>query len=315
MRWWGWWAAGVIGLAAVLGLALALGPSGRTAAPAAGSSSSDSHLNNSFTTSAIDSCVRPLVAAGAGGIPAYALDGTLLASTVRTGHEPGTHPRCADGELRILRLTAVTVDGGPAYLRRGGCQTPCVVRQPTVLVRAADLARPIVPLPAAVLAGDGAPAPGCTRPITSTPARAGSALGRMYYKTPGEIGATRRRTAVAGAGALWSNYGDPGRRFRSASGVHSDYTYLLWNLPRRESGGPLPGGGIARAPIADGEQLELCSPARLTLPSFDVDGASNGSVVFGYARARDTSGAPIYGWLLLGYRYGDRRFKDTIAPA
>jgi hypothetical protein len=163
-----------------------------------------------------------------------------------------------------------------------------------------------------VLAGDGDPAPGCTRTVTSAPANAGPELGHMYYKTPAEVGSTRRRTAVVGDSARWSNYGDPGRRFRSASGDHSDYGYLLWNLPRSQAGGPLPGGGIVRAPIAAGTQLELCAPPKLTLPSYDASGAPNGSVVFGYASAPDSAGAPIYGWLLLGYRYTDRPFQATV---
>ena len=311
-RWWGWWTAGVLGLAAVLALALALAPSGGTTNPASGASSgsgSGSGVNEAFTTSAIDSCVAP---SRTGDIPAYALDGTRLDAPVRTGHEPGTHPRCADGTLRVMRLGTVTIDGAPAYLRRGGCQTPCVVRQPTVLVRAADLATTPALLPRSVLAGDGAPAPGCSRTATTTPASAGLALGHMYYKTPAEIGSTRRRTAVVGDSARWSNYGDPGRRFQSASGSHSDYGYLLWNLPRSQAGGPLPGGGIVRAPLAAGAQVTLCAPPKLTLPSFDATGRPNGSVQFGYARAVDGAGAPIFGWLLVGYTYHRRPFQPTI---
>lgn len=306
---WGLWFAGVLVLAGCLALAIALAPSRGTTAAAPAASAGAQRYNNSFTTAAIDACVRTVRPSG---IPAYTLDGAVLPYTLATGHEPGTRPRCRDGELRILRLAAgLTVGGQPAYVRRGGCESPCIVRQPTALVAAGDLTRPVELLPPAVLAGDGAPAAGCANEVHNAPSRVVAGLGHMYYKTPTEIGGTKVRTGVAGAGALWSNYGDPGRRFASAAGVSADYNYLLWNLPRTASG-VLPGGGIVEAPIADGQAVALCAVPRLTLPSFDRSGLANGSVSFGYARVLGgASAAPIYGWLLLGYQYHRRPFRAT----
>ncbi len=292
---------GLLLAAALLAAGAALTP-GRTAEAPPPAPSYDDPL----PTSAIDACVRPTRPAG---IAAYAFDGARLPFTVATGHEPGTRPRCRAGELRILTLAALTVDGQPAYVRRGGCQEPCRVRQPTVHLLARDLAGPVRVLPPSDRGGDGAPAPACRRAVRAAPARAGSDLGQMYYKTPAEIRGTLRRTGVIGAGARWSNYGDPGRRFRP----RADYGYLLWNLPRRASGTLLAGGGIVEAVIAQGDRVALCAVARLTLPSYDARGARNGEVVFGYARAMNAA-ATIYGWLLLGYRRGDRPFRATTTP-
>ena len=150
----------------------------------------------------------------------------------------------------------------------------------------------------------------CPDAVRAAPDQAGQELGRMYYKTPAEIRGTHRRTGVIGPGARWSNYGDPGRRFRPPA----DYGYLLWNLPRRPSGGLLPGGGIVEAAIARDEPVSLCSVPRLTLPSFDARGAPNGDVVFGYARAATPENPLLYGWLLVGYRYRDRPFRWTTRP-
>ncbi|HEU0315682.1 MAG TPA: hypothetical protein VFR49_00045, partial [Solirubrobacteraceae bacterium] len=257
---------GILLAVALLAAGLALAP-GRTAGGMAPAASYD----NPLRTSAIDRCVRPTRPAG---IAAYAFDGARLPFTVATGHEPGTRPRCRAGELRILALAALTIDGQPAYVRRGGCAEPCRVRQPTVHVLARDLSGPVRLLAASARGGDGAPAPGCSRAARAAPARAGSDLGRMYYKTPAEIRGTHRRTGVIGPGARWSNYGDPGRRFHP----RADYGYLLWNLPRRADGSLLPGGGIVEAVIAEGDPVALCAVAPLTLPSFDARGARNGAV-------------------------------------
>jgi hypothetical protein len=265
-------------------------------------------LDNPLRASDIDVCVR---ARRPTGIPAYALDGARLPFTLATGHEPGTRPRCRPGELRILRLQALTIRGQAAYVRRGGCQTPCRVRQPTVHVLGRDLARRPALLPDAIRGGDGAPVASCPQAVRDAPDQIGAELGRMYYKTPEEIRGTRRRTGVVGAGARWSNYGDPGRRFRTPGRSPADYSYLLWNLPRRPSGRLLPGGGIVEAVIDRDEAVALCAVPRLTLPSFDARGARNGQVVFGYARAASSENPPIYGWLLLGYRYRDRPLRST----
>jgi hypothetical protein len=291
-------------LAAAVAAALAAGfAADSPSAPTSPSPDYDSPLR----TSAIDACVRPTRPTG---IPAYAFDGSRLPFTLATGHEPGTRPRCRPTELRILRLEALAVAGQPAYVRRGGCQTPCRVRQPTVHVLARDLAARVSLLPAAARNGDGAPAAGCTDTVGAAPAQAGPELGRMYYKTPGELSGTHHRTGVIGAGARWSNYGDAGRRFRPLA----DYTYLLWNLPRRRSGALLPGGGIVEAVIAQGDPVALCGVPRLRLPAWDVRGKRDGYVDFGYARAANASAEPIYGWLLVGYAYGRAPFRPTTTP-
>jgi hypothetical protein len=59
------------------------------------------------------------------------------------------------------------------------------------------------------------------------------------------------------------------------------------------------------------QAVALCAVPRLALPSFDARGARNGHVVFGYARAASSENPPIYGWLLLGYRYRDRPLRST----
>lgn len=241
------------------------------------------------------------------GIPAYALDGRRLPFTLAAGREPGTRPRCPTGDLRILRLQSLRIAGEASYVRRGGCQVPCVVRQPTVHVLARDLVAPVSLLALAARAGDGAAVADCRRPVRAAPAQAGGELGRMYYKTPAELRSTRRRGGAVGFGARWSNYGDPGRRF----GGGADYGYLLWNLPRRSTGGLLPGGGIVEAVIEQGQALGLCAVPSLTLPAYDPAGARNGYVVFSYARVTPPAGAPIYGWILAGYRYRGRPARAT----
>ena len=293
------WPAAIAVLAAAVGIACA--PTGGPAA--AGPAAPD--LNRPLRSAAIDVCVRPR---RPGGLAAYTADGTRLPFTVAAGHEPGTRPRCRPGELRILRLAALTIAGQPAYLRRGGCQEPCRVRQPTVHLLAGELARPVALLPASVLAGDGAPVTRCPQRLHAAPDLARADLGQLYYKTPADLHRTHRRTGIIGAGARWSNYGDPGRRFRPAA----DYTYLLWNLPRRASGGLLPGGGIVEALIAQGQAIALCAVPTLTLPAFDATGRTAGDVVFGYARA--LASRPLYGWLLLGYRAGRRELRRLTTP-
>lgn len=292
--------AAVAVLASALGLACssADGPvAARVPAP---------DLNRPLRTAAIDDCVLPRRPRG---LAAYTADGTRLPFTVAAGHEPGTRPRCRPGELRMLRLAALTIAGQPAYLRRGGCQEPCRVRQPTVHLLADELTRPVALLGAAVLAGDGRAVASCPRAVRAAPALARADLGQLYYKTPAELHRTHLRTGIIGAGARWSNYGDPGRRFRP----RADYTYLLWNLPRRASGGLLPGGGIVEAVIAEGQAVALCAVPTLTLPAFDVAGRPAGEVVFGYARAQ--AGRPIYGWLLLGYRHRGASRRALTVPS
>jgi len=237
----------------------------------------------------------------AAGVPAYASDGARLPFDVRPGHEPGTAPRCGPGELRVLRLESLSIGGQATYVRRGGCQTPCVVRQPTVHVPAAAFARPVRLLAAAARHGDGAPRPGCRTTVHDAAQLAGRELARMFYKRPTE---TPAGTAIRpDTGARWSNYGDPGALYRGRGGAPAaDYDYLLWNLPRTASG-VLHGGGIVRAVIARGAAIELCPAARLTLPAFDADGRLDGQVEFAYAELHPAPGAAIFGWVPLAFTY------------
>jgi hypothetical protein len=136
----------------------------------------------------------------------------------------------------------------------------------------------------------------------------------MFYKTPAELHERRNAGRSGGAGARWSNYGDPGRAYRSPAGRRASYNYLLWNLPRTASG-LLPGGGIIRAVLRAGQPVALCAGQRVTLPAFDRAGAGNGEVTFAYARVQsaDSPAYAIHGWVLAGYRYLDSPFVATVA--
>jgi hypothetical protein len=231
-----------------------------------------------------------------------AFDGRALPFAVATGHEP----RCPSGELRIITLQALVIGGKATFVRRGGCERPargsrCTL-QPTVHVSAGDLAP--VKMDAADRDGNGNPVRSCTRTVFNNPRSVGRQLERMYYKQPSELRGHKR----VASGARWSNYGNPGRRFGSAN-----YSYLLWNLPRSESG-VLPGGGIVEAVLGQGQAIRLCEVAGLALPSFDAHGMRNGLVRFDYARVSNAS-QTIYGWILRGYKYEHDPFKDiTTAP-
>ena len=140
----------------------------------------------------------------------------------------------------------------------------------------------------------------------------------MYYKTPAELRARRNAGRSGGDGARWSNYGDPGATYPGPDGAVAHYNYLLWNLPRTTRG-LLPGGGIIEAILPAGTLLSLCAGQRLRLPAFDVRGARNGHVDFGYAKVRGATPAggsyAIYGWVLLGYRYAERPYVATVTRA
>lgn len=268
--------------------------------------------NNAFRTSLISQCVR---ARRPQRVRALAFDGAQLPASVAAGHEPGSRPRCRSGELRLLRFEALRIGAERTYLRRGGCALPCTVRQATVHVPARAFVRPLSLLPRRARNGNGEPAESCTARVRNAPQRVGSLLARMYYKTPAELHERRNAGRSGGAGARWSNYGDPGRTYRSPAGRRTSYSYLLWNLPRTPSG-LLPGGGIIRAILREGQPLALCAGERLTLPAFDRAGARNGHVDFGYARARRmTPGGgsyAVHGWVLLGYGYLDRTYVSTV---
>ncbi|HVF78514.1 MAG TPA: hypothetical protein VNA28_09470 [Solirubrobacteraceae bacterium] len=275
-----------------------------------GAAESQPAPNNAFRASLISACER---ARRPRHVRALAFDGSQLPAGVAAGHEPGSRPRCRGDELRLLRFEALRLGGVATYVRRGGCALPCVVRQATVHVPARALASEVSLLPRSVRNGNGEPVAGCDAVVHNTPQTIDSALARMYYKTPTELRARRNAGRSGGAGARWSNYGDPGRTYSSPGGRRASYNYLLWNLPRT-AGRLLPGGGIVRAVLREGQELSLCSDTRLTLPAFDRAGAVNGEVIFSYARvvSADARSYAVHGWVLVGYRYLDRGVVLTV---
>lgn len=288
-------------------LALAVGGAGGGVRPHA--------ANKTFRASLISACVavRDRVRT-----PALTFGGAPLPFELATGQEPGTRPRCRRDELRLLRLQSLSIGGERTYVRRGGCALPCRVRQATVHVPASALARPLGLLPKSARNGNGAPLPDCGDVAYNAPQHVGPALRRMYYKTPADLRRRRRAGRSGGDGARWSNYGDPGATYASGGRAATHYNYLLWNLPRTRRG-LLPGGGIIEAILPAGMALSLCAGERLTLPSFDRGGARNGHVDFGYAKVRGTTATggsyAIYGWVLLGYRYGQKPYTaTTVGP-
>jgi hypothetical protein len=269
------------------------------AVPGNGASPRRHAANAAFRAALIGACVR---VKDPPRVPALTVDGARLPFAVRTGHEPGTRPRCARDELRLLRLQALTIGGEVTYVRRGGCALPCRVRQPTVHVPASALAAAVPLLPRAARNGDGAPVPGCDDDAVNAPQRVTAALRGMYYKSPRELRRRANAGRSGGAGARWSNYGDPGPQYDRAT----HYGYLLWNLPRTRRG-PLPGGGIVEAVLPAGMKLALCPAEHLRLRAFGVRGTRNGFVDFVYARVR----GDLYGWVLTGYRPAGRRYTST----
>ncbi len=287
--------------------ALVIAGAGAGALALAGTGSGDGArrpaANHTFRTSLISQCVAVRDRART---PALGFDGTPLPFALATGHEPGSRPRCARDELRLLRLQSLTIGGERTYVRRGGCALPCVVRQPTVHVPASALAGSVRRLPIAARNTNGAAVAGCRERAVNAPQRVTPLLRRMYYKTPAELHARRNAGRSGGDGARWSNYGNPGATYPGTGGAVTHYNYLLWNLPRTARG-LLRGGGIVEAILPAGMVLALCPGERLRLPSFDRSGKRNGHVDFGYAKVRSASprggSYAIYGWVLRGYRY------------
>ena len=284
-------------------------------ASAAGDAAAGSTPNRTFRESLISECVAVRDPAST---PALAFDGTRLPFELATGDEPGSRPRCRAGELRLLRLQALSIGGERAYVRRGGCALPCVVRQATVHVARSALRRPVRLLPIAARNGNGAARPDCRDTAYTAPQHVTSTLRRMFYKTPAELRRRRNAGRSGGDGARWSNYGDPGATYASGGRPATHYNYLLWNLPRTRRG-LLPGGGIVRATLAAGTPVALCAGQRLRLPAFDRRGTRNGYVDWGYAKVRGASPAggsyAIHGWVMEGYRYRDKPYTPTAASA
>ena len=292
------------------GAALALACVAAAPAPVASTGAERRHAANAaFGRSLISQCVR---AARPARVAALAFGGRRLPFDLATGQEPGTRPRCRRDELRLLRLQALSIGGRRTYVRRGGCRLPCVEPQSTVHVPASALAGRVSLLPRSVRNANGDPVADCREIVRNAPQRVDAQLRRMYYKTPAELRRRRNAGRSGGDGPRWSNYGDPGARYRSPGRRATHYNYLLWNLPRARQG-ILPGGGIVEAILPAATTIALCRGQRLTLAAFDRRGARNGHVVFGYARVRSAArgGYAIYGWVLLGYRYEQRRFTRT----
>lgn len=248
---------------------------------------------NATMSGHVSTCVRPRRRS----IEALTFDGRVLPFRVTAADEP----RCRGGTLRILRLQPLVVRGEVSFVRRGGCDRRArgarCTRQPTAHVRARDLAT--VEVDAEQRNGNGAAVGSCARAAFTAPAAVGRELDRMFYKRPSDL------PGRSVAGALWSNYGNPGRRFGPAS-----TSYLLWNLPRTASG-VLPGGGIVEAVLGHGQRVMLCDVPGITLPSFDARGRRNGRVRFLYA-AVTGAGQTIYGWVMRGYAFHRQPFTNTI---
>ena len=296
-------------------LLLASSLSGAGAGEGTGDGARRTAANHSFRASPISECVPVRDRAST---PALGFDGARLPFELATGAEPGSRPRCRPGELRLLRLQALSIGGRRTYVRRGGCALPCVVRQATVHVAAAALKRPVRLLGVAARNGNGAAVGGCDRTVRNAPQHVTATLRRMFYKTPAELRRRRAAGRSGGDGARWSNYGNPGATYATGGRAATHYNYLLWNLPRTRRG-LLPGGGIVEAILPAGAPVALCAAERLRLAAFDRRGARNGHVDFGYAKVRGASPAggsyAIYGWVLLGYRYRDASpTATTIGP-
>ncbi len=281
------------GAVCLLAATLLLGITGPGGAAQAQRAAAEFAPNNTMSGH-VSTCVRPRRRS----ITALTFDGRVLPFRVTAADEP----RCRGGALRILRLQPLVIDGEVTFVRRGGCdraarRTRCT-RQPTAHVRGHDLAPVEVDTPERN--GNGAAVSSCARATFTAPATVGPELDRMFYKQPSEL------PGRSVAGALWSNYGNPGRRFGPAS-----TSYLLWNLPRTASG-VLPGGGIVEAVLAHGQRVMLCDLPGLSLPSFDARGRRNGRVRFLYA-AVTGDGQTIYGWVMRGYAFRRQPFTSTIA--
>jgi hypothetical protein len=302
----GLWAGPLILLVAA-GCSAGASPPAGGATPRRGASSSRrTAAANRGLSSAVSQCLR--LKDPTAGVAAYAADGARLPFDVFAGHEPGTQPRCRPDELRVSRMASLTIDGQPTYVRRGGCQTPCVVRQATVHVPAGSFASSVRLLSPAARHGDGAPVADCRAGVRDAPQLAGRALARMFYKRPNV--ARPGRAIRPAVGARWSNYGNPGALYRTGGRPATSYNYLLWNLPRTARG-VLHGGGIVEAVLAQGDPIELCRATHLTLPAYGADGRSDGDVAFAYATVHTESGAHLYGWVLVDYTYQGRRQRLT----
>jgi hypothetical protein len=248
-------------------------------APAAASASADgADYNKPFNTADVSDCVHPKSRTG---IAAFAFDGSYLpfALDVRTAWPGCEH---APGSMRVLKLQTLTAGGRTTYLARGGG-----AGRPHVHVSASDLQRPPALLPFGARNGNGRGAPGCTSAIYARPTELPQA---MKYKP----------SQPRSSGASWDNYGDPG----AALGSH--FTYLLWNLPRRDVAGveeEIGGGGIVMAALKPRQELLVCDVSLQRLDAF-APGAAAPSGETEWAYVVTSNGAEtLRGWVMVGARY------------
>lgn len=259
--------------------ALAAGVLSCAAAAPAAATDDGAAYNNPFKTGDLSDCVYPKQRSG---LAASAFDGAPLPFTL-SARAPWPGCEHAPGSIRVLKLQALNVGGGVSYLTRGGtAEGEAFPGEPHVHVPASALKRVPKLLEHKWRNGNGRSARDCSRPITARPVALPEA---MKYK-PRQAG---------NSGAAWANYGDPGARFGTS------YTYLLWNLPRRDDGGTegyVKRGGILMATIRPGQRLLVCDVSPQVLDSFAPGGARiNGWAQWVYAAAQNGT-ETLHGWVL-----------------
>jgi hypothetical protein len=140
--------------------------------------------------------------------------------------------------------------------------------------------------------GNGRAAPGCNLHLTSKPV---AMPGDMFYKSLSE---------GVGSGSSWANYGDPGKD-------HNDsYNYILWNMPRRDTGtgeAVLPGGGAIMANIGPNTHVYACDVSQQVLDSYSYQtNTINGYTRWAYVHLTNPDGENLWGWFLVSYKFGIR---------
>ena len=186
-----------------------------------------------------------------------------------------------DGMARLDFHELIASDAGALAFHRGGrgFENPADAKYGHIAVR--DLAaNPGGPIAAG--GRRGAPMP----PLPSTPPLAigvKSIPGAMHYKRPQDTRSGSNR------GARFLHHGDPAADQGSRRDVH--YTYLIWSCLN------VRGGGMVRALLRDGQRVERCDVAPVTMPSYDEHGALNGSVEAVYVRV-PLDRVELFGWVI-----------------
>ena len=250
------------------------------ALPTAASATVDgAAFNQPFNTADVSDCVFPKARSG---IAAFAFDGSYMPFALDTRT---VWPGCehAPGSMRVLKLQTLTVGGRTTYMTRGGAGN-----KPHVHVAASDLKRAPALLPFGARNGNGRSAPSCGFPIYARP----TALPEeMKYKP----------SQPSDSGASWANYGNPGARHGS------NYTYALWNMPRRDAGGTeqeVGGGGIIMAMLKPRQKLLICDVSHQVLDAF-APGATTPSGQTEWVYVATQNGAEtLHGWVMVTAHYG-----------